>query len=69
MNTSASGHLSAQLFEAGGRLVRKWTPQPYAAGRVRLDFPLGNARLMPGHYILRLTDATGQTESRVVVRQ
>ena len=67
--SEARGSVSAQLWHVNGQMIRHWPDRRYEAGPVRLEFPLGNAPLVPGHYILRLTDQTGKVTSQVVVHQ
>ncbi len=54
---------------AGGLLVRRWPARAHEAGRVRLEFPLGDLELVPGHYMLRLTDQDGRDFSKLLLRQ
>ncbi len=62
-----AGALSAQLFNANGQLLRVWPARTYETGEVRMSFPTGDLRLVPGPYILRLTDGRGEPHSLVVL--
>ncbi|WP_116108040.1 carboxypeptidase-like regulatory domain-containing protein [Lewinella sp. IMCC34191] len=65
----AAGALSAQLWHVNGQMIRKWQPQPHEAGRARIELPLGDTSLIPGHYILRMTDQDGKVTSQIVLHQ
>ncbi|MGB3800657.1 MAG: carboxypeptidase-like regulatory domain-containing protein [Lewinella sp.] len=64
-----AGTLSAQLWHVNGQLIRKWPTQTHEAGKTRIELPLGDAPLIPGHYILRLTDQDGKVTSQIVLHQ
>ncbi|PPK85146.1 putative secreted protein (Por secretion system target) [Neolewinella xylanilytica] len=64
-----AGTLSAQLWHVNGQMIRKWQPQQHEAGRARIELPLGDTPLVPGHYILRLTDQDGNVTSQIVLHQ
>ncbi len=63
----AIGTVSAQLFNVNGQLLRVWPARTHEAGELSLSFPTGDLELVPGPYILRLTDAAGGTQSLVVL--
>ena len=64
-----AGTLSAQLWHVNGQMIREWQPQHHEAGRTRIDLPLGDTPLVPGHYILRLTDQDSNVTSQIVLHQ
>ncbi len=63
----AIGTVSAQLFNVNGQLLRVWPARTHEAGELSLSFPTGDLELVPGPYILRLTDAADGTQSLVVL--
>ena len=69
LDADRPGTISAQLWNVQGQLVREWPAQAHEAGRARIELPLGDLHLVPGHYILRYTDQDGKVESEVVMHQ
>ena len=69
LDAAGPGTISAQLWNVQGQLVRQWPGQAHEAGRARIELPLGDLHLVPGHYILRYTDQDGKVESEVVMHQ
>ena len=69
LDAAGPGTVSAQLWNVQGQLVRQWPAQAHEAGRGRIELPLGDLHLVPGHYILRYTDQDGKVESEVVMHQ
>ncbi len=59
---------SAVLLDVSGRTVRRWASRQLAPGASTLTYRLGTARLLPGTYLLRLTDQNGHIEVRKVIK-
>ncbi|MFI5370793.1 MAG: hypothetical protein ACHQ52_04475 [Candidatus Eisenbacteria bacterium] len=68
--TLALSHLDAgarlELFDAGGRRVREWSPAPGNGVVVWDGTGDGGARIPPGIYLARVRDARGEASARIV---
>ena len=62
----AQTQLSAVLLDIAGREIKRWPTQELSPGPHSLTYRMGTARLLPGLYLLRLTDQDGRTEVRKV---
>lgn len=66
---TSSGTLKADLFAPNGTSLHHWPTKAFSDGKNRLRFDfINNRKLIPGHYFLRLEDADGRVETRVVIK-
>ncbi|MEM6395260.1 MAG: carboxypeptidase-like regulatory domain-containing protein [Bacteroidota bacterium] len=69
INPATPTTLKAKLFDMEGRLLRSWADRKLHAGKQQIRLGVRYMDLIPGHYYLLLEDASGQTETRVVIKQ
>lgn len=68
MQPAGSRTVSATLTDVTGRLVQRWVPQTVFAPQHTLHLRPRPGKLLPGTYLLRLTDEEGRTEVRKVIK-
>ena len=61
--------VKATLHTVDGLVVRTWPEYRFAAGKVKVELPLGTTDVPTGSYILRLLDQSEVLHSAVVIKK
>lgn len=68
LRMDGTASVSAELFDITGRKLDAWNARTLSPGDNTLTFYPDSRQLPPGTYLLRLTDAEGQIETRKLIR-